>query len=159
MKYLTSLVLFALITVTTPQAFAQNRSTFQIDTMVSDGKKSKEVGSSLSFAAENFTVSSKKTGVYNKTFNFADVQAADYSYSKKPLLSTGGAVAMAILTGLIVLPFLFMKKKSHWLSVRTADEYVVMKLDRENYRQVLAEFEVKQVKITTVDEEEKKKDK
>lgn len=74
-------------------------------------------------------------------------------------LSTGGAVAMAILTGLVVIPFLFVKKKSHWLTVRTADDYVLMRLDRENYRQVMSEFEIKKVKITTIDENDKKKEK
>lgn len=90
---------------------------------------------------------------------YSDVTTADYSYSKKPLLSTGGAVAMAILTGLLVLPFLFMKTKQHWITVRTANDYVVMKLDKQNFRQIQSEFEIKKVKVTTIDEDVKKKDK
>jgi hypothetical protein len=34
-----------------------------------------------------------------------------------------------------------------------------LKVDKENYRQILAEFEIKQVNITTVDEDDKKKEK
>lgn len=158
MKVLTFLVVVALLAVTTPVSLAQTSSTFQVDGMVSDGKKSKEVKSSLVFGADSFNVKSRKAGVLDKTLNYSDIKAADYSYSKKPLLSTGGAVAMAILTGLLVLPFLFIKKKSHWLSVRTDNDYIVMKLDRENYRQVISEFEVKKVTVTTVEEDDKKKE-
>ncbi len=159
MKFLTLLAVFSLCVISVPHAFAQTGSSFQVHSMVSDGKKSKEVKSKLAFDSESFALNSNKAGVLSKSFNYADITAADYSHSKKPLLSTGGAVAMAILTGLIVLPFLFMKKKSHWLSVRTDDDYVVMKLDGDNYRQILAEFEVKNVNVTTVEEEEKKKGK
>lgn len=159
MRFLTLFLVVAMFSVTTPISLAQSSARFQVDAMVSDGKKSKEVKSFLSFSSESFEVSSKKSGVVSKSFNYADVEAADYSYSKKPILSTGGAVAMAILTGLVVIPFLFVKKKSHWLSVRTDDDYIVMKLDRENYRQVISEFEIKKVAVKTVDEDDKKKEK
>jgi tRNA(His) 5'-end guanylyltransferase len=59
---------------------------------------------------------------------------------------------MAILTGLIVLPFLFMKKNQHALSVRTENDYVVMRLDGNNFRQMLNEFEVHKVTVKTVNE-------
>jgi hypothetical protein len=35
----------------------------------------------------------------------------------------------------------------------------VMRLDRENYRQVLNEFQVHKVEVKTIDEDEKSKDK
>ena len=66
---------------------------------------------------------------------------------------------MAILTGLIVIPFLFAKKKQHWLSVRTANDYVVMRLDKDNYMQIRNELEVHKVKVSTLDEDSTKKDK
>ena len=128
--------------------------------MVSDGKKTKEMDSTLTFSENSFKSVSKKTGSVIKEFNYSNIVGADYSYSKKPLLSTGGAVAMAILTGLLVLPFLFMKKKQRWLSVRTNDDYLVMKLDKENYVQILNEFKIRKIEVKTIDEEDsKKKDK
>jgi len=130
-----------------------------VETLVSEGKKSKEVNSTLNFGDKSFRLVSNKPGLVSKEMTYSEIKTADYSYSKKPLLSTGGAVAMAILTGLIVLPFLFMKKKQHWLTVRTDNDYAVMKLDKENFRQIQSEFEIKKVKITTLNEDDNKKEK
>ena len=159
MKLVSLLLAICIFTVTSQVALAQSSKAFKIKALVSSGKKSKELDSTLSFSETSFKVVSNKQGMLDKQFNFSDVKSADYSYSKKPLLSTGGAVAMAILTGLIVLPFLFMKKKQHWMTVRTDKDYVVMKLDKENFRQIQSEFEIKGVKVATLDEDDKKKDK
>lgn len=159
MKITSIFLCLCLLTISVQHAFAQANTSFKVDTLVSNGKKSKEESSTLSFSEASFKSSMRKGGATIKEFNYADVKTADYSYSKKPLLSTGGAVAMAVLTGLIVLPFLFMKKKQHWLSVRTETDYVVMRLDGDNFRQVINEFEVHKVAVKTLDEDENSKDK
>jgi hypothetical protein len=161
MKITSVLLCLCILTVSVHFAFAQTSAqSFKVNSLVSNGKKSKEIGSTLTFSENSFKSVNKKTGAVIKEFNYADVVSADYSYAKKPLLSTGGAVAMAILTGLIVIPFLFAKKKQHWLSVRTADDYVVMRLDKENFRQIMNEFEIRKIAVKTIDEEsEKKKEK
>ena len=67
--------------------------------------------------------------------------------------------ATALLVGFIfAIPFLFIKKKNHWLSIQTEKEFAVIKLDGSNYRQIVAEFETHGVKVNTVKEDEKKKD-
>ena len=161
MKTIAVFLCFCIISVSVPFALAQTKTdtTFKVNTLVSNGKKSKEEDSMLKFSESSFSSALQKNNTVIKEFNYADVVSADYSYAKKPLLSTGGAVAMAILTGFIVLPFLFMKKKQHWISVRTADDYVVMRLDSDNYRQVINEFEIHKIAVKTLDEEAAKKDK
>lgn len=148
-----------ILVVTSPATLAQSSSSFRVKALVTTGKKSKEIDSDLRFNEMSFSVNSQKPGILQKEMAYSEVTAADYSYSKKPLLSTGGAIAMAILTGLIVLPFLFMKSKQHWLTVRTGNDYIVMKLDKQNFRQIQSEFEIKKVKVTTIDEDDKKKEK
>jgi hypothetical protein len=160
MKIITVFLCFCIFSVSVPLALAQNRTdtTFKVNTLVSNGKKSKEESSTLKFSENTFSSVKRKNGTVIKDFNYADVVSADYSYAKKPILSTGGAVAMAIFTGLLVVPFLFVKKKQHWISVRTANDYVVMRLDKDTFRQVINEFETHKVSVKTV-EEDKKKDK
>ena len=161
MKITSILLCICILTISVQFAFAQTNtaSAFKVQTLVSDGKKSKEENSTLKFSETSFSASKRANNTLIKELNYADVVSADYSYSKKPLLSTGGAVAMAIFTGLLVLPFLFVKKKQHWISVRTANEYVVMRLDKENYRQILNEFQIHKVEVKTLDEDESSKDK
>lgn len=157
MKYISLVTIFSILLCAVPVSLAQTKTpvSFKVNTLVSDGKKSKEFDSVLTFSDNSFKTVNKKTGVTIKEFNYADVKTADYSYAKKPLLSTGGAIATAVLLGLVVIPFLFVKKKQHWLSVRTENDYVVMRLDKENFRQIQNEFEVHKVPINTVNEDEK----
>jgi hypothetical protein len=71
------------------------------------------------------------------------------------MLSGGGAVATALLVGVIfALPFLFIKKKKHWLTVQTEKEFAVIKLN-SNHRQVVAELKTKGVAVSELKEEGK----
>ncbi len=72
------------------------------------------------------------------------------------MLSIGGAVATAILIGAIfAVPFLFIKKKKHWMTVRSDDKYAVIKLGDRNFRQIVAEFETRGVKVADLKEADK----
>ena len=155
-----SLVMFLLI-VTTPLVLAADK-TYKVEQVVSEGKESKETDAVLTIKAESFSVMPDKAKFKEsgKEFAFSDIKVADYSYSKKPMLSTNGAIATALLVGFIfALPFLFIKKKNHWLSVQTEKEFAVIKLDGSNYKQIVAEFETHGVKVNTVNEENDKKKK
>lgn len=154
MRLICLILVYSLLLVTTPFALAQTRTngTYKVDVLVTNGKKSKEEKAMLAYTDNSMKISSTKPGVFSKEFIYTDIKGADYSYSKKPLLSTGGAIVTAIFLGLLVLPFLFMKKKQHWLTVKTENDYAVMKLDKESFRQIKAELETHNVKITTVDE-------
>lgn len=151
------LVVFAIVTVTTRVAFAATN--YEVELTVAQGKKSVETDAVLTFEEKSFAVVPDKAGFKSnaKTFNYSDIKTADYSYAKKPMLSGGGAVATAILLGLFVLPFLFMKKKKHWMTVQTEKDFAVIKLGDNNHRQIVAEFETHGVKVNTVLEEKEKK--
>ena len=152
-----SLVCFILI-VSAPFAFAAD-SVYKVEQVVSEGKDSKETDAVLTIKTDTFSVlpDKQKFKAAGKEFAFSDIKTADYSYSKKPMLSTGGAIVTAVFLGLLVVPFLFIKKKNHWLSVQTDKEFAVIKLDGSNYRQIVSEFETHGVKVNTVKEEDEKK--
>ncbi len=158
MKITSILVCFCLLIVSTPFAFAGD-SIYKVELVVSDGKESKETDAVLAIEKDSFSVLPDKNRFKDsaKEFSFSNIKTADYSFSKKPMLSGGGAIATALLVGFIfALPFLFIKKKNHWLSVQTEKEFAVIKLDASNYRQIIAEFETHGVKVNTVEEEKEK---
>ena len=157
MKLLAFALTICMFAVSTP--FALAGSTFKVGSLVNSGKKPKEVKSTLTFQENSFTVTSASPGQLSKEFKYADVTSADYSYAKKPLLSTGGAIATAVLLGVVAIPFLFMKKKQHWLSLRTENDYIVLRLDKNNFRQIQNELEVHKVPVATVNEDDSKKGK
>lgn len=155
---LSSLIVFSLLMVSTPFAFAAD-VVYTAELVIQDGKKTKETDADITFKETSFEVVPDKANFKSsaKTFEYSNIKVADYSYSKKPMLSGGGAVATALLVGFIfAIPFLFIKKKNHWLSIQTENDFAVMKLGGDNFRRILAEFETRGVKITTVEEEKKK---
>ena len=155
-KPIIAFITFAFILATTPFVLATD---YNIELVVPDGKKSKETDAILRTNEENFQVVIEKSKFkqFEKNFAYNDIKVADYSYSKKPMLSTGGAVATALLVGFIfALPFLFIKKKTHWLTIQGEKDFAVMKLDGSNYRTVIADLETHQVKVTEVKEEKGK---
>jgi hypothetical protein len=140
-------------------AFAQTAPTvYDVELVVTEGKKSVETDADLTITEKTFKVEPDKSSFKSaaKEFTFADVKTADHSYSKKPMLSGGGAIATALLVGFIfAIPFLFIKKKKHWMTVQTEKEFAVIKLGDRNYRQIIAEFETHGVKVNELKEEGK----
>ena len=140
-------------------AFAQTAPrTYEVEMVVPSGKKSIETDAVLTIGESTFRVVPDKTAfkAEAKEFNYTDIKVADYSYAKKPMLSGGGAVATALLVGFIfALPFLFIKKKKHWLTVQTEKEFAVIKLGTSSHRQIVAELRTHGVTVSELKEEGK----
>ena len=155
-KIFTAVTLLCFTIAVTPVALATN---YEVELVVQSGKKSKETDAVLALEEEAFSVTPDKDKYqqHAKTFRYEEIKVADYSYAKKPLLSVGGAVATAILLGLFVLPLLFLKKKKHWLTVQGTEKFAVIKMNKGNYRSIIAELETKGITVNEVTEEDDKK--
>ena len=153
------IALLTIVSICVVAAYASTpASTYDVELVVSQGKKSVETDADIMFDEASFKVVPDKTSFQSSTkvFKYSDIKNADHSYSKKPMLSGGGAIATALLVGFIVaIPFLFIKKKKHWMTVRTENDYAVIKLGDNNYRQIVAEFETHGVKVADLKEQDK----
>ena len=141
-------------------AFAQTANrTYDVELVVSDGKKSVETDADITFNQGSFKVLPDKEAYKSseKDIAYTSISQADHSYSKKPMLSGGGAVATALLVGFIfALPFLFIKKKKHWMTLQAGEgNFAVIKLGDQNFRQIVAEFQAHGVKVNELKEEGK----
>lgn len=158
-QLVTGLITLVFLLATTPFVLATD---YDVELVVPDGKKSKETDTVLRVNENNFqfVIEKPKFKEHEKSFDFKTLKSADYSYSKKPMLSGGGAVATALLVGFIfALPFLFIKKKNHWLTIQGEKDFAVIKLDSSNYRAIVADFKAHGVDVKEVKEEEEKKGK
>jgi len=157
-QIVSAIVVVSLFVVTS--AFAQSKAptTYDVELVVPEGKKSVETDADITFTETGFKVVPDKAKYSDQTkqFLYTDVKQADHSFSKKPMLSGGGAIATALLVGFIfAIPFLFIKKKKHWMTVQTEKEFAVIKLGDQNFRPIIAEFETRGVKVNDLKEEGK----
>lgn len=150
--------LIMLSIVATTSAFAQTADKrYEVELVVTRGKKSVETDAVLIVGENTVRVEPDKSDFKDaaKEFAYTDIKAADYSFAKKPKLSTGGAVATAIFLGVFVVPFLFMKKKNHWLGLQTEKEFAVIKLGNRNHRAIVADLRTRGLNVSELKEEGK----
>ena len=152
MKIVSILVCFCLLTVSVQFAFAETN--FKVKTLTVGGKKSKEEGATLKFAETSVSAVKRRKNLTVKKFNYTDIVSAEYSYSKTPVVSRFGIFAASLFIGVFAYSLMFLKKKQHWLAVRTSDDYLVMRLDAKNYQKILSEFDSRKIKVTNLGEEE-----
>ena len=67
------------------------------------------------------------------------IKEAQYSFSKSPRWKSGAGVAVAL--GVFAIPLSYMKGKKHWLTIQGDGDYVVLKLDKQIHRELIAAFE------------------
>jgi hypothetical protein len=115
----------------------------------------------LRFETDSLIVESRKSRAIMKQFRYSEILSADYSYSKHPRWKAGaGTAAGSFLLGPLfplllpfVIPLAFSKSRRHWLTVRTHEDYLVLRLDKNNRQVVLPAFEVRTgIKVETVGE-------
>ena len=158
-RFLCTLALTCFVTATSAYAQTAPSRTYDVELMVPKEKKTVETDADITFEQTTFRVVPDKESYKGETrqIAYSDIKQADHSFSKKPMLSGGGAIATALLVGFIfAIPFLFIKKKKHWMSVQAGEKFAVIKLGDQNFRQIVAEFEAHGVKVNDLKDESKK---
>ena len=158
--FLASTIVISLLLVST--GFAQTSAkTYGVELVVTRDKKSIETDADIIFGETSIKVVPDKSSFSSeaKEFAYADIKVADQSFSKKPIFSVGGGITTVVLTSLIIpfiaIPFLFIKKKKHWMTLQTGKEFVVLKLGDRNFRAIAAEVATHGVKVNELKERDK----
>lgn len=148
-RFLTAFLLFILFTNTALPAFSQlkNETFNKVELLVPNGEKISEKNVRLNFLEDELQIVSATNGTTLKTFKYADVKDAEYSYTKNPRWKTGLGLGAAGLFFppllLVAIPLGFTKHRRHWLTIQTADDYAVLKLSKNNRKLILPAFESK----------------
>ena len=82
-----------------------------------------------------------EAGTVLKEFAYADIKGAEYSYAKSPRWKS--ALGMSVLCIVCGVGMAFMKGKRHWMAVTTEKDYMMLQLDKNNFRSILPAFEAK----------------
>jgi hypothetical protein len=139
--------------------FAQTTAPkYAVELVVTRGEKSVETDADIMFGETGITIVPDKRSFSDqrREFAYSQVKTVDYSYAKKPMISVGGAVAVALLISVFApIPFLFLKKKRYWMTVNTENGYAVLRLGDRNHRQIAAELRSRGVTVSDLIKEGK----
>ena len=161
MKRITYLLVLAVFISSTPNTSARSAQKAprfgKIELLVPNGDKAEEKSVVVTFT-ENTMLITANQDQFSKTFLYSDIKSAEYSYSKNPRWKTGlGLGAASIIFPpllLIAIPIGFTKHRRHWLTVRTENDYAVLKLSKSTRKLFMPTFETKSgVKIEPVGED------
>lgn len=138
--------------------FAQSNPRFgKVEMLVPNGDETSEKSVVVTFNQDSMEIEAKNSSL-KKTFNYTDIKAAEYSYSKNPRWKTGLGLGAASIVFppllLIAIPVGFTKHRRHWLTIRTENDYAVLKLSKSTRKLFMPTFETKSgVKIEALGED------
>ena len=151
MKYtkhlITVVALLSLGFAATPIS-AANLDTYQnIELMQPNGNRLRETPVRVVFDENVMRVVSRSNGTVIKEWNYTDIKAAEYSYTKSPRWKTGlGMGAAGVLFPpllLIAIPVAFTKHRRHWVTIRTGDDFAVLKVGKGVRKVFMPAFETR----------------
>lgn len=129
----------------------------EIELLVQNGNNIAEKSVRVRFDEDSLTIATKN-GEITKTFRYEDIQSAEYSYSKNPRWKTGIGLGAAALVfpplWFVAIPVGFTKHRRHWLTIRTGEDFAVLKLSKSSRKMFMPTFETKSgVRIRGVGED------
>lgn len=114
------------------------------------GKDTREVNAVIQFNEKSLRIYSRRKDSTFKEFQYSDIKYVEHSYSKQPFMSV--ATKSAVLTVLTGMPLFYSEKERHWLTVLCENDFVVLKIENDNFRLLKMEFMVRDLDVTNIDE-------
>lgn len=132
--------------------YAQANSSYEVEVLVSKKKDTKEVDSVIDFQEDKFTINSDKKGKYSREFTYSELKRVQYSYTKNPIFDENTPKWAKSIIGVFAFSAIMRKPRTHWLTIVTEKDFVILKLERDNHKQICLEFEVHKVTVEKVAE-------
>ncbi len=118
----------------------------KIQMIVQDGENFDQKPVVVTFLDDSILIEPENS-LLKKTFNYNEIERAEYSYSKSPRWKTGlgvGAAAFAFPPlFLVAIPLGFTKHRRHWLTLRSESDFVVLKLSKSSRKVFIPTLETK----------------
>jgi serine/threonine-protein kinase len=108
-----------------------------VKVLVADGSRQRERDATLTFAAGMLTVA-EKHGAVIRTIPYEQILSVSYSRSRRPMWQSPGGPAPVLRMG--GGAFGFFRADPHWLSVRTKEAFLVLRVEPAHTRSVPAAF-------------------
>jgi hypothetical protein len=143
------IVIFILFSLGANAISARSNSyTFEnIEIMEPKGDNLRETSVRVVLGETSMQVISSSNGTVLKEWSYDKIKSAEYSYTKNPRWKTGlglgaaGVVFPPLL--LIAIPVGFTKHRRHWVTIRTEDDFAVLKVGKGVRKIFMPAFETR----------------
>jgi hypothetical protein len=108
-----------------------------VKVLVSEGARQRERDVTLTFAAGMLTVA-EKNGTVVRSIPYEQILSVSYSRSRQPMWQSPGGPAPVMRVGGGALGF--FRADPHWMSVRTRESFLVLRVEPQHTRSVPAAF-------------------
>ncbi|MEO6589702.1 MAG: hypothetical protein ABIP06_10390 [Pyrinomonadaceae bacterium] len=129
-----------------------NRYETEYLTNPNPGKKdTREVNAVLVFEKDSLKIySRRKKDELFKEFKYSDIEFLEHSFSKQPFIEFSKKTFLVALR--IGMPINLDQKERHWLTIGGNDDFVVLKIENDNYRLIKMEFFIRNLNLENVNE-------
>lgn len=148
MKHLLALVL--LVSLASPALPAANGTVNvfdNIEIIEVHGDDTREKSVRIVFEENKLRILARSDGALIKEWSYENIKAAEYSYSKNPRWKTGLGLGAASVVFppllLIAIPIGFTKHRRHWVTIRTEDDFAVLKVGKNVRKVFMPAFETR----------------
>jgi hypothetical protein len=118
-----------------------------IEFMQPNGDNLRETDVRVEFDETTMRVISRSKRTVLKEWRYTEIRSAEYSYTKNPRWKTGlGLGAASILFPpliFVAIPLGFTKHRRHWVTVRTDNDYAVLKVGKGVRKLFMPAFETR----------------
>lgn len=133
---------------------------YEVEILLGKGagkRDTREVNAVVVFEKERVKIKSRRNSEVFKEFNYSEISEVQHTFARSPKFKLSGKdVALTLLTGFPA--FLFSQKKErNWVTILGNENFAVLKVENDNFRQLIAEFAVRKIKIVSQDEDSERK--
>ena len=150
MKHIRLLAITLLLISITSNAmpFAGGSDTYEnVELIQPNGNSLRETSVRIVFGETAMQVLSKSNGSVMKEWSYDKIKSAEYSYTKSPRWKTGVGLGVASVLFppllLVAIPIGFTKHRRHWVTIRTDDDFAVLKVGKGVRKIFMPAFETR----------------
>ena len=151
MRQVQKAIVFVILFSLTAGAYtplSANLETFQnIELMQANGDNLRETSVRVVFDEGAMRIISRSNNAVLKEWSYEHIKSAEYSYTKNPRWKTGiglGAASIAFPPLLLLaIPIGFTKHRRHWVTIRTDNDFAVLKVGKGVRKVFMPAFETR----------------
>ena len=118
-----------------------------IELVQANGDNLRKTSVRVVFDQTSMRVIARSSGAVMKEWSYDKIKSAEYSYTKNPRWKTGLGLGVASILFppllLIAIPVGFTKHRRHWVTIRTNDDFAVLKVGKGVRKLFMPTFETR----------------